>query len=74
VSKPTEVFVGRLVGGDFDLVRLLATGGMGAVYEATQRSTGKARALKMMHTWLLRDERMRERFIDEARIAGSIDS
>lgn len=74
VSKPTEVFVGRVVGGDFELVRLLATGGMGAVYEAVQRSTGKARALKMMHTWLLRDERMRERFIDEARIAGSIDS
>ena len=74
VSKPTEVFVGRVVGGDFELVRLLATGGMGAVYEAVQRSTGKSRALKMMHTWLLRDERMRERFIDEARIAGSIDS
>ena len=74
MSKSTEVFVGRVVGSDFELVRLLATGGMGAVYEATQRSTGKARALKMMHTWLLRDDRMRERFIDEARIAGSIDS
>jgi len=27
-----------------------------------------------MHAWLLRDDKMRSRFVDEARIAGSIDS
>jgi serine/threonine protein kinase len=71
---PAESLEGRVVGGDFEVQQLIAVGGMGAVYEAAQRSTGKARALKVLHAWLLRDDKVRARFIDEARIAGSIDS
>ena len=37
--------VGDVVGGDFEIVRLIGKGGMGAVYEARQRSTGALRAL-----------------------------
>lgn len=69
-----DSLTGRVIGGDFELVRAIAAGGMGTVYEAVQRSTGKARALKVMHAWLLRDDKMRTRFVHEARIAGSIDS
>ena len=69
-----DALLGRVIGGDFEVIRAIATGGMGAVYEAHQRSTGKSRALKVMHAWLLSDERMRGRFVDEARTAGSLES
>jgi serine/threonine-protein kinase len=74
MSDPSEALEGRVVGGDFEVVRLLATGGMAAVYEAVQRSTGRARAIKVMHGWLLRDPGMRARFVEEARVASSIES
>jgi len=38
----TALGPGALVGGDFRIVRLLASGGMGAVYIAEQRSTTTA--------------------------------
>jgi serine/threonine-protein kinase len=74
MPDPSEGLEGRVVGGDFEVVRLLATGGMAAVYEAVQRSTGRARAIKVMHGWLLRDPAMRARFVEEARVASSIES
>lgn len=74
MSHALNPVLGRCLGGDFDIVRPIASGGVASVYEAVQRSTGKARAVKVMHSWLIRDDRMRGRFIDEARIAGSIES
>lgn len=74
MSTVVDPVIGRCVGGDFDVQRLIAAGGVGSVYEAVQRSTGKLRAIKLMHAWLLRDEKMRNRFVDEARIAGSVES
>jgi len=47
---------------------------MGAVYVADQISTGKTRALKVMRPELLRDARLRERFIQEARVGAHIQS
>jgi len=60
--------------GEFRIVRPLAEGGMGAVYVAEQLSTGKQRALKVMHGGLMQDARLRERFEQEARVAARIDS
>ncbi len=74
MTPPVDRNVGRCIGGDFDVQRFIAAGGIGSVYEATQRSTGKPRAIKLMHGWLASDDKMRGRFIDEARIAGSLDS
>ena len=39
---------GTLVGEDFTVESVLARGGMGVVYVATQKSTKKRRALKVM--------------------------
>ena len=74
MNGASDLLEGRVIGGDFEVLHLLASGGIGAVYEAEQRSTGKRRALKVMHATLLRDGKMRARFMDEARIAGSIES
>ena len=65
---------GTVFGRDFRVLERLAAGGMGTVYVAIQLSTGKRRALKVMHAQYEGDERARQRFIQEARVGGSIDS
>ncbi|MBM4363132.1 MAG: serine/threonine protein kinase, partial [Deltaproteobacteria bacterium] len=65
---------GTLFAGDFEIVRLLAEGGMGSVYVALQRSTGKERALKILQSSLAADARVRERFEREARAGSQVDS
>jgi serine/threonine-protein kinase len=61
---------GDIVAGKYRIERLLGMGGMGAVFEATHRVTGKRFAVK----WLLPNIGAREeaakRFIREAQVAG----
>lgn len=66
--------VGEVFGNDFEIVRPLSEGGMGAVYIARQRSTGRERALKLMHPELLADAKLRQRFEQEARIGSRVAS
>jgi tRNA A-37 threonylcarbamoyl transferase component Bud32 len=47
---------------------------MGAVYIAEQITTGKLRALKLMHPQLVADAKQRERFEQEARVGALIPS
>lgn len=63
-----------MVGSDFRIVRPLGAGGMGAVYLAEQRSTGKRRALKVMLPQLVADPKLRARFAQEARVGSLIES
>ncbi|MEZ4394152.1 MAG: serine/threonine-protein kinase [Polyangiales bacterium] len=65
---------GAVLGGDYRIVRPLATGGMGAVYVVEQLSTGKHRALKVMLPGLVRDAERRGRFLAEAKISTRIES
>ncbi|WP_437515084.1 protein kinase domain-containing protein [Sorangium sp. So ce1099] len=66
--------VGTVFAGRYEVVRCIATGGMGAVYEVTHIETQRRRALKVMLPHLLRSPELRERFKREARIAAQIDS
>jgi tRNA A-37 threonylcarbamoyl transferase component Bud32 len=65
---------GSVFAGDYHVDRPLAEGGMGAVYVATQISTGQPRALKVMQPQLVSDEKSRARFLEEARIGSRIAS
>jgi tRNA A-37 threonylcarbamoyl transferase component Bud32 len=65
---------GVVVGGDFRILEPLMAGGMGAVYVAEQLSTGKRRALKVMHATLVDDPAQVERFVREARLAARVQS
>src|SRR5512134_805906 len=65
---------GTLLGGDFRLVQPLSSGGMGALFVAEQLSTGKRRAVKVMHSGLLDSPALRERFAREARIGSLVQS
>ena len=52
---------------------LVGRGGMGVVYQATDLSLGRPVALKLVAPELADDPRFRERFLDEPRLAASLD-
>ena len=56
---------GSVVGGEFAIRAPLEEGGMGAVYIAEQRSTGKLRAVKLMHREIVADPALHRRFEQE---------
>jgi serine/threonine-protein kinase len=58
--------VGGLIGGKYRVERLIACGGMGAVYAATHTVSGKRVAVKWMLSALGQIKGARERFIREA--------
>ncbi|APR77943.1 Putative serine/threonine-protein kinase pknH [Minicystis rosea] len=63
------VFAGR-----YRVVRALASGAMGGVYEVVHIETQRRRALKIMLPHIVHDAAMRERFLLEARVAADIES
>jgi serine/threonine-protein kinase len=65
---------GMIFSGRYRIVRCLATGGMGAVYEAIHVETERRRALKVMLPHLFESDDLRERFKREARISGQVES
>lgn len=65
---------GSLFAGRYRVVRSVAAGGMGAVYEVIHVETERRRALKVMHPHLVQEEDMRERFRREARVGARVQS
>jgi eukaryotic-like serine/threonine-protein kinase len=66
---------GTLIDGKYEVTRRLGEGGMGAVYEAQHRATGRKVALKVIGaTALAAGPDIITRFEREARASGSIDS
>ena len=65
---------GTVFAGRFTVVREIATGGMGAVYEVRDGRIEGRRALKVMLPHLVRDTKLRERFDKEARVGERIQS
>src|SRR5580658_6175012 len=66
---PNAVFAGR-----YRIVRCMAAGGMGAVYEVVHLETERRRALKVMHAHFVQSQELRDRFKLEAKVAAQIDS
>ncbi|MBI5928718.1 MAG: protein kinase [Chloroflexi bacterium] len=59
--------------GDYQLQELLGEGGMGSVYRAIDIQLQRPVALKLMHPEIGRQEKFRQRFIQEARAIGMLD-
>ena len=59
---------------NYRLGDLLGSGGMGAVYEATDTRNGARVAIKLLHTHLAADESFRDRFNREAHVAALLRS
>jgi serine/threonine protein kinase len=63
---------GTTVAG-YRIEALIGRGGMGAVYRAEEEGLAREVALKVIASELAQDERFRERFLRESRIAASLD-
>ncbi|MET0591954.1 MAG: serine/threonine-protein kinase [Polyangiaceae bacterium] len=63
---------GTVVAGKLRIVRLLGTGGMGAVYEVEHELTKHRRALKLLHARYKVYPELIQRFLREASAAGRI--
>ena len=65
---------GETIGGKYRCLRVLGTGGMGAVYEAEHTGTGRRVAVKVINAEMAAKSEMVARFQREARAAGAIET
>jgi len=62
----------RLIGGRYRIVRKIAEGGMGEVYEAQHNLSKKTVALKILFPHIGKDEAARQRFLREVSAPAQI--
>jgi eukaryotic-like serine/threonine-protein kinase len=67
-----EKRVGQTLAQKWTIDRLIDTGGMAAVYQATHRN-GKRVAIKMLHPFVAIDDDIRARFLREGYVANQIE-
>ncbi len=67
-----ELHAGQAL-GDYAIVSVAGSGGMGVVYRANQRSLERVVALKVIRQGIADSEDYRDRFLREARLAASVD-
>ncbi|MGK3959899.1 protein kinase [Sorangium sp. So ce118] len=67
-----ELTEGAIFAGRYQIIRCIARGGMGAVYEVCHIETRRRHALKVMLPHILQSEELREKFRLEARVAAHI--
>jgi serine/threonine protein kinase len=72
VDPEDEARVGAVLQEKYRLDRLLGSGGMGAVYEATNGWTGRRVAIKVLRGHYAKHSAILERFIQEARTATAL--
>ena len=63
---------GQLIDNRYELLRILANGGMGTIYEGLDTRLDRKVAVKVMHPHLAQDEEFISRFIREAKAAASL--
>lgn len=69
----SNISVGEIVAGNYRVLGVAGTGGMGVVYRALDLRLERVVALKFLPAELNASERDKERFLREARIASSLD-
>jgi len=74
MGTPQGKKVGEIVGGKYRLVRYLASGGMGDVYEAQHTVVKRRFAVKLLHAELATQRESLARFQREAQSAGALES
>jgi len=70
----TSLVQGSIFAGRYRVVRCIAHGGMGAVYEVVHIETERRRALKVMLPSMVQSQDMQSRFRLEARVTANVES
>ncbi len=70
MAKPT--WIGKTLGGRYEIESLLGQGGMSAVYKATDPNLGRVVAVKLIHPHLSSDTEFVRRFEEEARAVAQL--
>jgi len=71
-TQPSPNCVGQCLDGKYMIEGIIGSGGMSVVYRARHVVIGKQVAIKMLHSYLMTDEKMLQRLQIEARAASSI--
>ncbi len=72
-EDPTDhPLIGRVLSGRYEILRHLATGGMGDIYAARQLTMDREVAVKVLRPQLGRDRALVERFLREVRAASQL--
>ncbi|HUJ62399.1 MAG TPA: serine/threonine-protein kinase, partial [Kofleriaceae bacterium] len=72
MSSREQDLVGRVLGNRYDVLELLGSGGMGAVYRARDRELDEQVAIKVIRGDLARSADMLERFRSEVKLARRV--
>lgn len=72
-KAPQQHLLGELVGGQYIPLSLIGEGGMGHIYKAKSKYTGKIVALKILKSEYMQDEQLRNRFFREAEVVDKLD-
>jgi eukaryotic-like serine/threonine-protein kinase len=71
--RPKDPFIGReILGGQFQVLEKIGTGGMGSVYKASQPAMGRMVAIKILHPKLAGRKDLTSRFRREARAMSQL--
>jgi serine/threonine-protein kinase len=71
--RPKDPFIGReILGGQFQVLEKIGTGGMGSVYKASQPAVGRMVAIKILHPKLAGRKDLTSRFRREARAMSQL--
>ena len=71
-SQSSDPLINQHLDGRFKVIKRLGEGGMGRVYLAEQTSMGRPVALKVLNPYYGGDERIKERFRNEAALASRL--
>ncbi|MDX9719964.1 MAG: serine/threonine-protein kinase [Myxococcota bacterium] len=72
VDPASTIAAGTIVGGQYQILELIASGGMGYIYKAVQHPSGRHVAVKVMRSRLMRDATAIKRFRAEAKAAAQL--
>src|SRR5262252_8006069 len=72
LSASQDTLVGQVVGGRYEIMRLIGRGGMGAIYEVRNTRLGRSFALKTLVGEAADDDEVLQRFRREADVIARI--
>src|SRR5688500_676376 len=70
----SEALTGQVLGGKYEILGRLASGGMGTIYEARHVFLGRHVAVKILHAEYAHRPRIVQRFVREAQVVSSLAS